>query len=111
MKRKISEYSFVARAIKKLRTPPYKGIHSVYSGFNQAFRDYFRKDPVEAINRLVADRKIEIRPVRGGVLIYLPEDYHHNANPKTVLEKILTNGMKSKLEDGPEEQRLRNCVR
>jgi len=33
---KISEEEFVFRAIKRLRKPPYRGIHSVYSGFNQA---------------------------------------------------------------------------
>jgi hypothetical protein len=31
MEEKISEYGFVVRAIKKLKKPPYKGIHSVYS--------------------------------------------------------------------------------
>ena len=38
---KLSEHEFVIRAIRKLRKPPYKGIHSVYSGFNKAFKDYF----------------------------------------------------------------------
>jgi hypothetical protein len=37
MEEKISEYEFVVRAIKNLKKSPYKGIHSVYSGFNQAF--------------------------------------------------------------------------
>ena len=36
MEEKISEYEFVIRAIKRLKKPPYKGIHSVYNGFNQA---------------------------------------------------------------------------
>ena len=71
---RISEYEFIVRAIKKLRKPPYKGIHSVYSGFNQAFRDYFDKDPVETTKRLTAEGKIASRPVKGGVTIYLPED-------------------------------------
>jgi len=44
-KKKISEYDFVVKAIKKLRKPPYKGIHSVYSGFNQAFKEYFGTNP------------------------------------------------------------------
>ena len=29
--------------LSQLSKPPYKGIHSVYSGFNQAFREYFNK--------------------------------------------------------------------
>jgi hypothetical protein len=45
--KKLSEHEFVIRAIKKLRKPPYKGIHSVYSGFNRAFKDYFNASPVK----------------------------------------------------------------
>ena len=60
---KVSEYDFTVRAIKKLRKPPYKGIHSVYSGFNQAFREYFDKDPVEVTTKLAEEGKID--PVIG----------------------------------------------
>ena len=74
MGKKMSEYDFVVRAIKKLRKPPYKGIHTVYSGFNQAFKEYFDKNPVEATNKLDKEGKIAIRPVRGGVILYLLED-------------------------------------
>jgi hypothetical protein len=87
--RKLSEHDFVVRAIKKLRKPPYKGIHSVYSGFNQAFRDYFDKDPVEATTRLAQAEKIVTRPVKGGVTLYLPEDAPASTRSKSVLEKIL----------------------
>jgi hypothetical protein len=52
MEEKISEYEFVIRAIKKLGKPPYEGMHSVYSGFNQAFREYFNKDPVKVTKKL-----------------------------------------------------------
>ena len=86
---KISEYEFVAKAIKKLRKPPYKGIHSVYSGFNQAFKDYFGTNPVETTQRLAQERKITIRPVRGGVMLYLPEDAPGQTDSKRVLETIL----------------------
>ncbi|MGA2958321.1 MAG: hypothetical protein ABSF48_21660 [Thermodesulfobacteriota bacterium] len=58
---KISEYEFIIRAIKRLKKPPYKGIHSVYSGFNQAFREYFNKDPVEATTKLAQEGKIVTR--------------------------------------------------
>jgi hypothetical protein len=74
MEEKISEYEFVIRAIKRLKKPPYKGIHSVYSGFNQAFREYFNKDPVEATTKLAQEGRIVTRPVRGGATLYLPED-------------------------------------
>ena len=87
--KKISEYDFVVRAIKKLRKRPYKGIHSVYSGFNQAFRDYFGKDPVEATTKLANEEKIFTRPVKGGVILYLSEDAPAPAGSKNVLDKIL----------------------
>jgi len=87
--KKISEYDFILRAIKKLRKPPYKGIHSVYSGFNQAFRDYFNKDPVEVTTKLVGEGKIVTRPVKGGVTLYLTEDVPVSRASKTVLDKIL----------------------
>ena len=87
--KKVSEYEFIVRAIKKLRKPPYKGIHTVYSGFNQAFREYFDKDPVEATTKLAEEGKIASRPVKGGVILYLPEDAPASGKAKTVLNKIL----------------------
>ena len=87
--KRISEYDFVVRAIKKLRKPPYKGIHSVYSGFNQAFRDYFKKDPVAFTTQIAGEGKIVTRPVKGGVLLYLPEDAPQSERSKSVLDKIL----------------------
>ena len=84
----IGEEEFVLRAIKKLRKPPYRGIHSVYSGFNQAFKEHFAKNPVEVTKRMAEEGKIVTRPVRGGAMLYLPEDA-----PKpqeSVLQKILS---------------------
>lgn len=85
-KPKLTEEEFIRRAIKKLRGN-YKGIHSVYSGFNRAFKKYFGTNPVEATQRLVKEGKINIRPVKGGVMIYLPED--SPTSPENVLNKIL----------------------
>ena len=90
MEEKLSEYEFVVRAIRKLKKPLYKGIHSVYSGFNQAFREYFNKDPVEATTRLAQEGKIVTRPVKGGATLYLPEDAPSQS--KGVLSKILGEG-------------------
>jgi hypothetical protein len=39
--KRLTEEEFITQAIKKLRKDPYRGIHSVYSGFNEAFRKYF----------------------------------------------------------------------
>jgi len=85
--KKLSEEEFILRAIKKLRKPPYKGIHSVYSGFNQAFREYFGSDPVEATNRLAKEGKITTRPIKGGVMLYMPGD--SPSSPGDALKKIL----------------------
>ena len=85
-KPKLTEEEFVRKAVKKLRGK-YKGIHTVYSGFNTAFKEYFGTNPVEATQRLVSEGKINIRPVKGGVMIYLPEDAPNTV--ENVLEKIL----------------------
>ena len=75
MPEKSSYEEFVRRAIESLRAEGYKGIHSVYSGFNDTFRRYFNgADPVNITNQLAAEGKIVIRPVKGGVMLYLPED-------------------------------------
>jgi hypothetical protein len=85
-KSKLTEEEFVRKAIKKLRGK-YKGIHTVYSGFNTAFKEYFGTNPIDTTQRLASEGKINIRPVRGGVMIYLPEDAPNIA--ENVLKKIL----------------------
>ncbi len=75
----IGEEEFVYRAIKRLRKPPYRGIHSVFSGFNQAFKEHFGKNPIELTQKMAGEGKIVTRPVKGGVMLYLPEDA---PNPK-----------------------------
>ena len=85
---KISEEEFVFRAIRRLRKPPYNGIHSVYSGFNQAFKEHFEKNPVEVTKKMAEEGKIVTRPVRGGAMLYIPEEA---PKPKeNVLQKILS---------------------
>jgi hypothetical protein len=86
---KLQELEFVQRAITRLRKEPYKGIHSVYSGFNKAFKDYFNSNPVEATTRLAAEGKLVTRPVRGGVMLYLPGEAPPPKGSDTALEKIL----------------------
>jgi len=87
--KKLTEYEFVVRAIRKLRKPPYKGIHTVYSGFNRAFKEYFDKNPVEATIRLAGEGKIVTRPVKGGVMLYLPEEVPAGKGSEDALQKIL----------------------
>ena len=87
--KRLTELEFVARAIRKLRKPPYKGIHSVYSGFNKAFREYFDKNPVEETSRLAQEGTIVTRPVKGGVMLYLPEEAPAPRDSENILQKIL----------------------
>ncbi|MCK5503880.1 MAG: hypothetical protein KAJ10_01890 [Thermodesulfovibrionia bacterium] len=75
MSKEMSHEEFIKKAIVSLRKEGYKGIHSVYSGFNNAFKKYFdNENPVEATNKLAQEGKIVLRPVKGGVMLYLPED-------------------------------------
>jgi hypothetical protein len=89
MTEKLTYEEFVKQAILKLRTGNYKGIHTVYSGFNEAFRKYFDgASPIEITNQLAQERKIVIRPVKGGVMLYLPEDVPQTSKAEQVLKKM-----------------------
>jgi len=85
---KLTQAEFVKKAIVSLRKNPYKGIHSVYSGFNEAFRAYFNDDPIKWTNQLNAEGVIEIRPARGGVMLYLPGEAPVRSTGKDVLKKM-----------------------
>jgi hypothetical protein len=89
MTEKLSYEEFVKQAILKLRTGDYKGIHTVYSGFNEAFRKYFDgANPIEMTTQLAQEKKIVIRPVKGGVMLYLPEDVPQTSKAEQVLKKM-----------------------
>ena len=70
------EKDFVFRAIERLRDSKRgKGIHTVYSGFNAAFRQHFGgKDPRALTDAMVAEGVLAIRPSRGGVMLYKAEE-------------------------------------
>ena len=75
MEDKMTALEFVVKAIQKLRKPPYKGIHTVFSGFNAALREYFPgMDPVIVVNDLRDAGKIQSHFAKGGCMIYLPGD-------------------------------------
>jgi hypothetical protein len=89
MAEKLTYEEFVKQAILKLRTGDYKGIHTVYSGFNEAFRKYFDgANPIEITNQLAKEKKIVIRPVKGGVMLYLPEQFPKTDKAEQVLKKM-----------------------
>ncbi len=75
MTEKLTEDEFIKKAIVSLRKDGYKGIHTVYSGFNNAFKKYYDgADPITATNKMAGEGKIVIRPVKGGVMLYLPDE-------------------------------------
>ncbi|MCX7943489.1 MAG: hypothetical protein N2746_03155 [Deltaproteobacteria bacterium] len=86
--RKLSYEEFVKRSIETLRSPKYRGIHSVFSGFNQAFKEYYGEDPIKVTKQLADEGKIAIRPAKGGVMIYLPEDVSPSINTDQIFEKM-----------------------
>jgi hypothetical protein len=86
----LSPEDFVLKAIERLRTPPYKGIHTVFSGFNEAFREYFPLlDPVTFTNKLAKEGKVVIRPAKKGVLIYKADEAPSMIQGKDALKKII----------------------
>lgn len=87
--RKLSEEEFVIQAIRKLRKEPFRGIHSVYSGFNEAFRRYFNANPIEATHRLAREGKIETRPFKGGVMLFLPGEAPQRPSVEEVIRTIV----------------------
>jgi len=87
--KKLSEEEFVIQAIKKLRKEPYRGIHSVYSGFNEAFRKYFGTDPTEATSRMAAEGKIVSRPLKGGVMLFLPGEAPRRPTTEEIIQVIM----------------------
>ncbi len=97
--RKLTEEEFVLQAIKKLRKEPYRSIHSVYSGFNEAFRKYFGTNPVEATSRLAAEGKLETRPFKGGAMLFLPGEAPKRPSAEEIIQLILDPGSRSLSEE------------
>jgi hypothetical protein len=87
----LSEEEFVTEGIRKLRKEPYRGIHSVFSGFNDAFRKHFNQDPIEITSKMVSAGKLEIIPVKSGkgVMLYLPGEGPRGKKTDDALKKIL----------------------
>ena len=73
---KMETKEFARRAIVRCRKEGFKGLHTVYSGFNAAWREYYGKenDPIVGVNKLVMEGYLMGNPSKGGFTIYLPED-------------------------------------
>lgn len=86
----LSKEEFVRRAVKNLRTGKQISIHSTWSGFNQAWRQYYGTDPIAGVKELVENGVLFTHPTKGGVRIYLAEDApNRKASPEEVLLTIL----------------------
>jgi hypothetical protein len=89
MGKKLSHGEFVSLGIVRLRTGNFNGIHSVYSGFNEAFRLYFEgENPVEITSRMAEEGKLVIRPVKRGVMLYLPGEEPQATRGENALKKM-----------------------
>jgi hypothetical protein len=97
--KKLTEEEFVLQAIKKLRKEPFRGIHSVYSGFNEAFRKYFGTNPVEVTSRLAGEGKMETRPFKGGAMLFLSGEAPKRPSTDEIIQMILGSGSRSLSEE------------
>jgi len=97
--KRLNEEEFVIQAIKKLRKEPFRGIHSVYSGFNEAFRKYFGTNPVEATSRLAAEGKIETRLFKGGAMLFLPGEAPKRPSAEEIIQLISEPGNRNLSEE------------
>jgi len=79
MAKQLTHLEFIQKAYDTLRKVDaqgrqYTGLHTVYSGFNEAFRKYFPKDdPIKVVDTLKKSGEISVRPCRGGAMIYIGE--------------------------------------
>lgn len=77
----MTETEFVLAAINAVKAvnakqgkPEYKGMHVVYSGFNEEFKRRFGKDSREVVDAMAAEGIVHKRPAKSGVTLLLPED-------------------------------------
>jgi hypothetical protein len=85
----LNHEEFIRLAVVRLRTANFKGIHSVYSGFNEAFKKYFEgADPVKVTTEFAGAGKLFIRPAKNGVMLYLPEEAPQGDRADRALRKM-----------------------
>jgi len=88
---KLSHKQFTYKAIRVLRKEGYKGIHSVFSGFNAAFKEYFATDPIVTTTALQKAGDLVVVPAKKGVMLYIPGDAPERVDNrgKAVLAQIM----------------------
>jgi hypothetical protein len=82
---------FTLMAIVKLQKPPYKGIHSLYSGFKDAYVKFFPGRNVDAdIDDMARRGIIDTRPSKkGGPTMYVGGQDPNKARLNNTLATIL----------------------
>ena len=91
-KKLLTVEEFTLLAIDRLPTNPrFKHIHTVYSHFNQAFKEYFKGQglaPIVEVKKLVEAGKISFRFCRGGALIARPGVLKESGDSESALKKM-----------------------
>ena len=86
---KLTIEEFTLRAIEKLASTGKGTIHTVYSGFNDGFREYFPgQNPVVEVKKLVDEGKISFRLCKGGAIIGKPGAISPKADSSNALKKM-----------------------
>jgi hypothetical protein len=87
---KITQEDFVFLAIRTLPKPGKSTVHTVYSGFNEAFRKHFGEgsDPIQTVNDMHTAGKIAFRIARGGAIIGLPGSIENQGSANGALIKM-----------------------
>ncbi len=80
---------FVLMAIPLLRNDGYKGCHSTYSGFNDAFKALFPAlDVITETRKLQEAGIIKLIPAKRGVTIYLAADAPKSDKKEAAFKKL-----------------------
>jgi len=91
-KKRLSSREFILLALEVLPMDGCSGFHVTYSGFNQAFKEYFGvtsiTGSIRATAKLAEDGEIDILPVRGGVIIAKPGSGRKIYNAEHVFRKM-----------------------
>lgn len=93
--KKLTHEEFVRGMILQLRQPGYKGIHTVYSGFNTQFRQYYGVDPQPIIDKMVEDGFLKLFIKKGGPIIMLASDYKQGVKSSQGKGKPTATGAKA----------------
>ena len=87
---KLAPEAFVRAAIQDSCDQGWLGCHTIYSGFDEAYRAYFGTDPDDVLAQMEKDGIIRIRDARNGVgkMLYLANNFVPKAKVQDLIERI-----------------------